>query len=46
MTAQNIVWGKNYQLKQRINTLKEENSSFKARIWNVEKENRKMDRQI
>ena len=35
MTAQNIIWGKNYNLKQKINTLKEENSSLKARIWNV-----------
>jgi hypothetical protein len=33
-------------LKESINILKEENSSLKARIWNVEKENRKMDRQI
>jgi FtsZ-binding cell division protein ZapB len=46
MTAQNIIWTKNYELKEGINKLKEENSSLKARIWNVEKENRKMDRQI
>jgi len=29
-----------------INQVKEENSSLKARIWNVEKENRRMERQI
>jgi hypothetical protein len=46
MTAQNIIWVKNYELKEGINKVKEENSSLKARIWNVEKENRKMDRQI
>lgn len=46
MVAQNILWDKNYSLKQAINQLHEENSSLKARIWNFEKENRKMDRQI
>lgn len=46
MTAQNIIWDKNYTYKKAINHLKEENSSLKARVWNVEKENRKMGRQI
>jgi hypothetical protein len=46
MTAQNLIWDKNYNYKCVINTVKEENSSLKARIWNVEKENRKMERQI
>lgn len=44
--AQNIIWEKNYQLKVLINALKEDNSSLKARLWNFEKENRKMDKQI
>ena len=35
MTAQNIIWIKNYELKEGINKVKEENSSLKARIWNV-----------
>lgn len=46
MTAQNIIWDKNYNYKCLINQVKEENSSLKARIWNVEKENRRMERQI
>lgn len=46
MTAQNLIWDKNYNYKCIINNIKEENSSLKARIWNVEKENRKMERQI
>jgi hypothetical protein len=46
MTAQNIIWEKNYNYKCVINQVKEENSGLKARIWNVEKENRKMERQI
>jgi len=46
MTAQNIIWDKNYNFKCVINQIKEENSSLKARIWNVEKENRRMERQI
>jgi hypothetical protein len=29
-----------------INILKEENSSVKAKLWNIEKENRKMDKLI
>lgn len=29
-----------------INILREESSSVKARLWNIEKENRKMDKQI
>jgi hypothetical protein len=37
MTAQNIIWDKNYNYKQIINLLKEDNSSLKAKIWNVEK---------
>lgn len=46
MTAQNIIWDKNYNYKCVINAVKEDNSSLKARIWNVEKENRRMERQI
>lgn len=46
MTAQNIIWDRNYRCKCAINQIKEENSSLKAKIWNVEKENRKMERQI
>jgi len=46
MVAQNIIWDKNYNFKCVINQVKEENSSLKARIWNVEKENRRMERQI
>ena len=46
MTAQNIIWDKNYNFKCVINQIKEEISSLKARIWNVEKENRRMERQI
>jgi hypothetical protein len=46
MAAQNIIWDKNYNFKCVINQIKEENSSLKARIWNVEKENRRMERQI
>lgn len=29
-----------------INILREENSSVKAKLWNIEKENRRMDKQI
>lgn len=46
MTAQNIIWDKNYTFKCLINQAKDENSSLKARIWNLEKENRRMERQI
>ena len=46
MTAQNILWDKKYDYQRGINQLKEANSSLKARIWNVEKENRRMERQI
>lgn len=42
MTAQNIIWDKNYSFKCLINQIKDENSSLKARIWNMEKENRRM----
>jgi hypothetical protein len=42
MAAQNIIWDKNYNFKCIINEAKEENSSLKARIWNMEKENRRM----
>lgn len=45
-SAQNLIWEKNYKLKMAINILKEENSSIKAKLWNIEKENRKMDKQI
>lgn len=45
-SAQNIIWEKNYKLKMAINILKEENSSVKAKLWNIEKENRKMDKLI
>ena len=34
---QNIIWQRNYELKMAINLLKEENSSIRARLWNVEK---------
>lgn len=44
--AQNIIWDKNYTFKCLINQTKEHNSSLRARIWNMEKENRKMERQI
>ena len=37
MNAQNIIWDKNYQFKCIINQVKEENSSLKAKIWNMEK---------
>jgi hypothetical protein len=37
MTAQNLIWDKNYNFKCVINQVKEENNSLKARIWNVEK---------
>ena len=46
MTAQNILWDKKYDYQRSINQLKDENSALKARIWNVEKENRRMERQI
>lgn len=46
MTAQNLIWDKNYNYKCVINQVKEENSSLRARIWNVQKQNRKMERQI
>ena len=46
MTAQNIIWDKNYNFKCIINEAKEENCSLKAHIWNIEKENRRMERQI
>jgi hypothetical protein len=29
-----------------INDVKEENSTLKAHIWNMEKENRRMERQL
>ncbi len=45
-TAQNLIWDKNYTYKCLINQAKDENSSLKARIWNLEKENRRMERQI
>ncbi len=35
MTAQNIIWDKNYNYKVSINGLKEENCSLKSRIWNM-----------
>ena len=34
-TAQNIIWEKNYMFKNNINTLKEENNTLKAHLWNV-----------
>jgi cell division protein FtsB len=46
MTAQNLIWDKNYHCKCAMNRVKEENSALKARIWNLEKENRKMERQV
>lgn len=46
MAAQDIIWDKNYNSICLINLIKEENCSLKARIWNVEKENRRMERQI
>lgn len=33
-------------MKSSINELKEENNNVKAKVWNYEKENRKMQRQI
>ena len=44
--AQNIIWDKNYNFKCLINEAKEENSSLKAYIWNMVKENRRMERQL
>jgi muconolactone delta-isomerase len=35
--AQNMIWEKNYKLKMSINILREENSSLKAKLWNIEK---------
>lgn len=46
MNAQNIIWDKNYTFKCLINQATTENSALKARIWNIEKENRRMERQI
>lgn len=43
---QNRIWLTNYSYKISINRLKEQNSSLKAKLWNLEKENRKMDKQI
>ena len=46
MNAQNILWDKKYDYQQGINQLKDSNSSLKAKIWNIEKENRRMEKQI
>ena len=46
MNAQNILWDKKYDYQRGINQLKESNSALKAKIWNMEKENRRMGRQI
>lgn len=33
--AQKVIWHKNYTLKMNINILKEQNSSLKAKSWNI-----------
>ena len=43
---QDILWEKSYLLKSSINGLKEENNNLRAKVWNFEKENRKMQKQI
>ena len=37
-----ILWNSTYLTKQNINDHIEENKALKAKVWNYEKENRKM----
>jgi hypothetical protein len=37
-----MLWNSNYLTKYNINDYIEENKAFKAKVWNYEKENRKM----
>jgi hypothetical protein len=41
-----MLWSSTYLTKYNINDYIEENKALKAKIWNYEKENRKMIKQL
>ncbi|KRX07995.1 hypothetical protein PPERSA_06173 [Pseudocohnilembus persalinus] len=40
------LWDEVYYTKNKINELQQQNNDTRAKIWNIEKENRKMQKQI
>lgn len=41
-----MLWNSNYLTKYNINDFIEQNKALKAKVWNYEKENRKMLKQL
>jgi hypothetical protein len=41
-----MLWNSTYLTKYNINDFIEENKTLKAKVWNYEKENRKMHKQL